>query len=45
MDEDLIPIVQKAYDFCVTLYAAINRFPRAQRAPCESARPASLITS
>lgn len=28
---DLIPIVQRAYDLCVGLYAHVNRFPRAQR--------------
>lgn len=28
---DLIPIVQRAYDLCVDLYAHVNRFPRAQR--------------
>ena len=31
MDQDLIPIVQKTYDFSVTLYAYINRFPRAHK--------------
>lgn len=32
MDEDLISIVQKTYDFSAMLYAAVNRFPRAQKA-------------
>lgn len=31
MDEDLIPIVQKTYDFSVPLYSYIDRFPRAQK--------------
>lgn len=31
MDEDLIPIVQKTYDFSVALYSYVNRFPRAHK--------------
>jgi hypothetical protein len=31
MDEDLIPIVQKMYDFSAALYSSIDRFPRAQK--------------
>jgi len=31
MAEELIPIVQRAYDFAVDLYGAVNRVPRAQK--------------
>ena len=31
MAEELIPIVQRAFDFAVNLYGAVNRFPRAQK--------------
>jgi len=31
MTEELIPIVQRAYDFAVDLHGAVNRFPRAQK--------------
>jgi hypothetical protein len=31
MDQDLIPIVQKTYDFAVLLYAHIDRFPRTHK--------------
>ena len=33
MAEALIPIVQRAYDFAVNLYGAVNRFPRARTSP------------
>lgn len=29
--DELIPIVQRAYDLCAALYEHVNRFPRAQR--------------
>ncbi len=28
---DLIPIVQKSFDFCLRLYGYMNRFPKAQK--------------
>lgn len=31
MADELIPIVQRAYDFAVALYAHVNRFPRAHK--------------
>jgi len=31
MAEELIPIVQRAYDFAVALYGQVNRFSRAQK--------------
>jgi hypothetical protein len=31
MAEELIPIVQRAYDFAVDLHGAVNRFPRAEK--------------
>jgi hypothetical protein len=31
MADELIPIVQRAYDFAVALYGQVNRFPRAQK--------------
>ena len=31
MAEELIPIVQRAYDFAVDLHGAVNRFPRAHK--------------
>lgn len=31
MADAVIPIVQRAYDFAVSLYAHVNRFPRAQK--------------
>ncbi len=31
MVDELLPIVQRAYDFAVALYAYVNRFPRIHR--------------
>lgn len=31
MCEDLIPIVQRSFDFCLKLYGYVNGFPKAQK--------------
>ncbi len=30
-DGELIPVVQRSYDLCASVYEHVNRFPRAQR--------------
>ncbi len=42
MTDELLPIVQRAYDFAVALYAYVNRFPRIHRPLPPPSLPSTL---